>query len=223
MLTGCPGTRFTATSWPSASRKDATTPSPAVARSQMDLEADWHSSTRAVSWAFNTTRTKLPQHGMCHISKRPLVKGSRHSCHCPGVSGTDTWWSVPMMALHLFFASNPRGGPRRQLKTARVYCQDLRKQNSFWTTKCLTKSDFDFVTLKVELKNYQNHFEIKQLCFLARPAYLKHRPKTLCFKLSITLTTSDHPILAFRTKEKAWCLLRKRKKKRDWKMEKCTL
>lgn len=174
MVTGCPGTRFTATSWPSASRKDATTPSKAVARSPDGLEADWHligkhprlkyfEKIMRVEGFINWCSKLSIQHYqeeistcycyMCHISKRPLVKGSRHSCHCPGASGTDTWWSVPMMALQLFFASNPRGGPRRQLKTARVYCQDLRKQNSFWTTKCLTKSDFDFVTLKVVLQN----------------------------------------------------------------------
>ena len=152
-----------------------------VARSQTGLEAglafdrktsatqifwenhEWKdSSTGAVSWQSIQHYQEEIATGMaccmCHISKRPLVKGSRHSCHCPGVSGTDTWWSVPMMALHLFFASNPRGGPRRQLKTARVYCQDLRKQNSFWTTECLTKSDFDFVTLKVVLQNLPKSF-----------------------------------------------------------------
>lgn len=160
---------------------------------------------------------------MCHISKRPLVKGSRHSCHCPGVSGTDTWWSVPMMALHLFFASNPRGGPRRQLKTARVYCQDLRKQTasepqSVWQSQTLILWHW-----KLYCKTYQNHVEIQTVVFLGTTGISQTSPTTLCFKLSITLTTSDHPILAFRTKEKPDVFCVSEKKKRDWRMEKCTL
>lgn len=61
---------------------------------------------------------------------------------------------------------------------------------------------------KLYCKTYQNHFEIQTVLFLGTTSISQTSPKTLCFKLSITLTTSDHPI-----KGKAWCLLRKRKKK----------
>ena len=226
MVTGCPGTRFTATSWPSASRKDATTPSKDGGKEPDGLGGRFINWCSKLSIQHYQEEIATAWHAACVISQNDhwwkalaiaataqelleLIPGDR--CQ---------WWHFTCF-LHQTQEVGLEGNWKLLESTVKTLgSKTASEPQSVWQSQTLILWHW-----KLYCKTYQNHVEIQTVVFLGTTGISQTSPKTLCFKLSITLTTSDHPILAFRTKEKpdVFCVSEKEKKKRDWRMEKCTL
>ena len=247
MVSGCPGTRFTATSWPSASRKDATTPSPGGGKEPSGLEADWHligkhprlkysEKIMRVEGFINWCSKLSIQHYQEEIAT------ARHAA-CV-ISQNDHWWKALAIAataqeflelipgdrcqwwhftciLHQTQEVGLEGNWKLLESTVKTLgSKTASEPQSVWQSQTLILWHW-----KLYCKTYQNHVEIQTVVFLGTTGISQTSPKTLCFKLSITLTTSDHPILAFRTKEKpdVFCVSEKKKRLENGKMYSITM